>query len=370
MDKYFYLQDKEFFKRLEEAEENGRVAIELNGSGGSYVGISEYVICEDVIEKKKIKELVQIIAIKPKTGFSSFEKSVARKSRVPKDTQLILVRKLEMKDKISHPPLVLRSYKNVPFDCQEAILTCLATLITPNQITDIGHVHHIEDINNLKYSCGGMKNVFGLRRMRIGSSKKGKLARASPSNHKSYRNPFSFSKRQWDFNNSASKLLCREMSKVGNKKGRVRTIKIHGINKETFNHFKSGIVKGCGEDDLILQSTKADKGESRAQKMMLSDLSSENVTVRVQREMVRGLTEPSVKAFKGRFGTTFGVGNPTAVPTQKQIKNGTKPDAPLDAEHKLCIVTTKEEDEDMVEELDAVPFLAQSEFVNDIAPHN
>ena len=83
---------------------------------------------------------------------------------------------------------------------------------------------------------------------------------------------------------------------------------------------------------------------------MLSDLSSENVTVRVQREMVRGLTEPSIKAFKGRFGTTFGVGNPTAVPTQNQIKNGEKPNVPLDAEHKLSIVTTREEDEDMVEE--------------------
>ena len=109
------------------------------------------------------------------------------------------------------------------------------------------------------------------------------------------------------------------------------------------------------------ENGKQKKGTLKAQKVLNPDLSNENKRVRQHSHLVRALEEPLLKRFKGALGTTFGVANPTPVPTLKDIDaRKKKANVPLKKSTLVRITTCREKDEDAVEDMDIVPVAVAS----------
>ena len=118
-------------------------------------------------------------------------------------------------------------------------------------------------------------------------------------------------------------------------------------------------------DAELIEMRSKGKGLRKPQKVLNPDLSVENKRVRQEFRMLRALDEPALKNFKGVFGTTFAVANPTPVPKLKDIDDVTaRANVPLKNHTLLRIAICREDHVDADPSKEILPIAVASSNLN------
>ncbi len=262
---------------------------------------------------------------------------------------------------MSNPDPDPHKYTMLPKILDEAIPTATVAFIAVEQVKSIAYLFHVDDIQAGRYNPGGLANGYAVRRYR---GPNGTTRQLNVRVFKSFHNETCFSKRMWDALVAIREESKKALSSRGQWDGRTKHLHLKGFNVEVFQYFHSTITAE-GFDGEVIEKKDKGPGWLKPQKVLNPDLSTEHKRLRQKSHMVRALDEPSLKRFKGAFGTAFAVANPTAVPKLKDIDEGrVRANVPLKDHTLLRIATCREEHIDNDPSRELLPIAIASSNLN------
>ena len=343
------LQKKEMDSIFEEREKNNCIYYD-----GNLISSGEFVLYNGGNEGDK---LGYILDIKDKANISKLDRAACGIPRKALGTsKYALVREIQTRHGVANPDP--QKYNLLPRNLPEAIPTANCCYIPVEEVKDVAFVFHIDQIQGGRCNPAGFNNAFFTKKCRNPSNRTCKLDAFN-----SFPNPKSFSKRVWDFASTAREEKRKALAAGGQWDGRCKSITLPGHNVGIYSYLSTRIADT--EDGEVI--VKSFKGTGRHQKVMNCDLSNENKRIRdLSYDLTRVVDEPGLKKLRMTLGSSFGVANPTPVPTMKAVKEShgrIKAKVPLKTDALVRIVTARTEDKDSDSRKEIAPVAAVSSTV-------